>query len=384
MRNFPLLLIIGGMLLPTHAATGYAAFSVTQQGPGNPTPHGVHAEYYRGTNFEKKVLSRAESQVNYLFANQNWAPGIDEYNFSARWHGKLHPPLSGTYKLILRVDDGIRLWLGGKLLIDEWHGQSVITYTREVKLKAGGPYDLKIEYFNHHGPGAMQLFWEMPEETPSLAGTFGFRPKEIISEKYLFNPFTPLKSRPIAVKAAEKPARQTVPPTPVITRKPPVAKSTAKPPQKAARTAPASAGPPIVAGVLGNTAEKSVKEEAETFESLEKGKAVVLRKISFEQSRYILLPDSYAELDKLVTTLEKYPRLQIEIAGHTDGVGDPRLNQALSEHRAIVVTNYLMRKGIAENRLSAKGYGSSRPLAGNATEEERSQNRRVEFVIKEN
>jgi outer membrane protein OmpA-like peptidoglycan-associated protein len=163
-----------------------------------------------------------------------------------------------------------------------------------------------------------------------------------------------------------------------------VAKSTAKPPQKAARTAPASAGPPIVAGVLGNTAEKSVKEEAETFESLEKGKAVVLRKISFEQSRYILLPDSYAELDKLVTTLEKYPRLQIEIAGHTDGVGDPRLNQALSEHRAIVVTNYLMRKGIAENRLSAKGYGSSRPLAGNATEEERSQNRRVEFVIKEN
>ncbi len=284
----------------------------------------------------------------------------------------------------MRVDDGIRLWLGGKLLVDEWHSQSVTTYTRQVKLKAGGPYDLKIEYFNHHGPGAMQLFWEMPGENPSLAGTPGFRSREIISGKYLFNPPAPLTPKPVAVNAPEKPAKPAVPLTPVVIRKPPVVKSTATAPEKTTKPASASAAPPITAGVSGNTAEKVVKAEVKTFEGLEKGKAVVLRQISFEQSKYILLPDSYAELDKLVTTLEKYPRLQIEIAGHTDGVGDPRLNQALSEHRAIVVANYLMRKGIAENRLSAKGYGSSRPLAGNATEAERSQNRRVEFVIKEN
>lgn len=379
-----MLLIIAGMMFHNHPASGYAALAGVGQEPGNPTPHGVHAEYYRGTHFGEKILSRAEPQINYQWANQTWAPEIDELNFSAKWHGKLHPPVSGTYRLIMRVDDGIRLWLGGKLLVDEWHSQSVTTYTRQVKLKAGGPYDLKIEYFNHHGPGAMQLFWEMPGENPSLAGTPGFRSREIISGKYLFNPPAPLTPKPVAVNAPEKPAKPAVPLTPVVIRKPPVVKSTATAPEKTTKPASASAAPPITAGVSGNTAEKVVKAEVKTFEGLEKGKAVVLRQISFEQSKYILLPDSYAELDKLVTTLEKYPRLQIEIAGHTDGVGDPRLNQALSEHRAIVVANYLMRKGIAENRLSAKGYGSSRPLAGNATEAERSQNRRVEFVIKEN
>jgi outer membrane protein OmpA-like peptidoglycan-associated protein len=128
-------------------------------------------------------------------------------------------------------------------------------------------------------------------------------------------------------------------------------------------------------------AERDVAPETATFEELEPGKAVVLEGVRFEQSQYRLLPASYVQLDKLANTLLKYPHLTIEVAGHTDNVGDPRLNQALSEHRAMVVTHYLQRKGVAEGRIKARGYGGSRPVAPNTTETERSRNRRVEFTV---
>ena len=112
------------------------------------------------------------------------------------------------------------------------------------------------------------------------------------------------------------------------------------------------------------------------------GEAVVLRNVFFEQSDYRLLPASYAELDKLVRTMQQQPTLRIEIAGHTDNQGDPRLNLALSENRAKVVANYLIRHGIAEDRLDSKGYGGTRPLTDNVGEGSRAQNRRVEFVVK--
>jgi len=80
--------------------------------------------------------------------------------------------------------------------------------------------------------------------------------------------------------------------------------------------------------------------------------------------------------------LKKNPLWHIDVAGHTDNVGDPRLNLALSENRAKVVSNYLMRRGIADDRLIATGYGGTRPIADNSTEGGRSKNRRVEITIR--
>jgi outer membrane protein OmpA-like peptidoglycan-associated protein len=122
--------------------------------------------------------------------------------------------------------------------------------------------------------------------------------------------------------------------------------------------------------------------EPAVFDRLEAGKPVVLDHVLFEQSKYVLLPESYAELDKLVNTLKKYPAMRILVAGHTENVGDPRLNQALSEHRARVVANYLSRGGIAESRIETRGYGGTHPVAGNATEADRARNRRVEFTVR--
>ena len=108
----------------------------------------------------------------------------------------------------------------------------------------------------------------------------------------------------------------------------------------------------------------------------------VLQHVQFEQSSYILLSGSFPELDKLVQMLRANPAWRIELIGHTDNVGDPRVNQTLSEYRARIVMNYLTRHGVAEDRIDTKGYGGSRPVSGNDTEAGRAKNRRVEFVVK--
>ncbi|MBP6386676.1 MAG: OmpA family protein [Pseudarcicella sp.] len=116
------------------------------------------------------------------------------------------------------------------------------------------------------------------------------------------------------------------------------------------------------------------------FERIGKGKILILNNVYFEQSSFILQKESYTELDKLAAMLSQNPNSKIQITGHTDNIGDSRLNQALSENRAKVILNYLVAKGIAEERLSYKGYGGSQSIVDNTTEENRKKNRRVEIV----
>lgn len=117
------------------------------------------------------------------------------------------------------------------------------------------------------------------------------------------------------------------------------------------------------------------------LQPIEIGKKVVLKNIFFETAKYNLMPESEAELTKLVQFLEKNKALKVEIGGHTDNVGTQAYNQDLSENRAKSVYTYLIEKGIDASRLSYKGYNFSEPIAPNTTEEGRAQNRRTEFKI---
>jgi len=111
------------------------------------------------------------------------------------------------------------------------------------------------------------------------------------------------------------------------------------------------------------------------------GSKIALNNVWFVQSKPVLLTTSYDELDSLVQILKDYPTIKIEISGHTDNVGNPKLNQKLSEDRVEAIKKYLIDKGISASRLTGKGYGSTRPIASNAKEETRRLNRRVEFTI---
>jgi outer membrane protein OmpA-like peptidoglycan-associated protein len=103
--------------------------------------------------------------------------------------------------------------------------------------------------------------------------------------------------------------------------------------------------------------------------------------VFFETGQYALLPESEYELGKVVELLRQNPRLKVEIGGHTDNVGKPADNQRLSEQRAKAVRDYLISKGIAESSLTYKGYGESKPVASNDSEQGRAQNRRTEMKI---
>lgn len=110
-------------------------------------------------------------------------------------------------------------------------------------------------------------------------------------------------------------------------------------------------------------------------------KPIVLQNIFFETGSSKLLPSSYPELNKLLWTLRDNAQMKMEIRGHTDNVGTDEYNQQLSEDRAEAVYQYLIDRGIESGRLSYKGFGETRPVAGNETEAGRKQNRRTEFIV---
>ncbi len=105
-------------------------------------------------------------------------------------------------------------------------------------------------------------------------------------------------------------------------------------------------------------------------------------KIRFLSGRATIDPDSAGLLDRLIETALRCPTATVEIAGHTDTDGQDDFNQALSEKRAQAVTDYLVKAGLPADRFRTIGYGSTRPVAVNDTDEGKAENRRIEFVVR--
>lgn len=116
-------------------------------------------------------------------------------------------------------------------------------------------------------------------------------------------------------------------------------------------------------------------------QTLSVGSTLVLHDIYFQFDRSVILQQSYKELTRLLELMQDNPRLRIEIGGHTDDKGSVEYNRKLSESRAKAVADYLTSKGIDPKRLSYRGYGKSKPIEDNSTEEGRSKNRRVEIKV---
>ncbi|MEO6315912.1 MAG: OmpA family protein [Chitinophagaceae bacterium] len=117
------------------------------------------------------------------------------------------------------------------------------------------------------------------------------------------------------------------------------------------------------------------------LQPLEANASIVLKNIFFDVARFELKPESQVELDNVVTLMKDNPTLRIQISGHTDNVGKPTENIALSNNRAKAVVAYITAKGIDMRRLSFQGLGDSAPLADNKTEEGKAKNRRTELKV---
>ena len=129
-------------------------------------PGGLTGEYFKGSKLEgQPVVTRTDRQIDFRWRREP-IRGIPSREFSVRWTGKIKPTQSGDYQFVTRNDDGARLWVGGKLLKDEWAGRGTEANAGRIELEAGQAYDIKLEFFNRSGGAAMQLGWR--GATPSV------------------------------------------------------------------------------------------------------------------------------------------------------------------------------------------------------------------------
>lgn len=117
---------------------------------------------------------------------------------------------------------------------------------------------------------------------------------------------------------------------------------------------------------------------------IEIGQVFRLNNVFFDFDKYDLRPESNAELDRVVSFLREYPSVVIEMSAHTDSRGADAYNFTLSDNRARSVMNYILSKGILPARITSQGYGETKPVSTNETDEGRQLNRRVEFKIVKN
>lgn len=138
-------------------------------------------------------------------------------------------------------------------------------------------------------------------------------------------------------------------------------------------------------GYVSQTSTFSIEKGGTTernYELVSKGMILTLRGVYFEFGKAELRTESYPALTEAAQIMKDNPDIMVEIQGHTDAIGGDEANQKLSERRAYSVVNFMVQYGgIDPKRLAARGYGESKPIAPNDTDEGRQLNRRVEFVI---
>ncbi|MEN6623200.1 MAG: OmpA family protein [Smithella sp.] len=143
---------------------------------------------------------------------------------------------------------------------------------------------------------------------------------------------------------------------------------------------PAQQAPPPPPPVEKPAPKEEMKPEAQAEpEILEKGRTTL--NVQFDTGKAIIKKSSYKDIDKLVDVMKNYPDLNVTIEGHTDNVGKAAGNKKLSQKRADAVKAYMVKQGIDTKRVTAKGYGSEKPIASNATKAGKAKNRRVEAAV---
>jgi beta-glucosidase len=150
-----------GATLSGEAVIPVPASVLTLAGKG--TPAGDKGEYFNNQELQGgPAVVRTDERIDFDWGRYKPAPQVGENNFSARWTGKLTPTESGTYRLGATADDGVRLYLDGRLLVDAWASNPTKTVTKEVDLEAGRAYDVRMEYFQYNREAIAKLVWAYP------------------------------------------------------------------------------------------------------------------------------------------------------------------------------------------------------------------------------
>jgi RHS repeat-associated protein len=142
-----------------------------------PPTNGLRGEYYSGVNFTNLKLNRYDSTLDFDWGGGSPDPSVAADNFSVRWRGSVQATTSGTYTFYTESDDGVRLWVNGQLLVDNWTDHAPTENSGTISLTAGQRYDVLLDYYERGGGAVLKLRWLPPGGT-----------KQIIPASQLFPP----------------------------------------------------------------------------------------------------------------------------------------------------------------------------------------------------
>jgi outer membrane protein OmpA-like peptidoglycan-associated protein len=134
-------------------------------------------------------------------------------------------------------------------------------------------------------------------------------------------------------------------------------------------------------GHAGSSEAQALDTAHSETRDVDRGVVLTLGDVVFDAGKASLQPSAMTAIDRLAQLLGVYPERSVRIEGHTDSLGDDAANQLLSERRAAAVRDALLARGVAAARVEAVGYGETRPIADNRTENGRQNNRRIEIVL---
>jgi vibriolysin len=137
--------------------------------PVAPAVSGLLGRYYSSTRFDgAPKLSRADATVNFNWGTASPGAGVPADQFSARWTGYVTPAYSQTYTFYARTDDGARLWVDDRLVIDKWINQASTEWSGSVALQANRPYSIRLEMYDNSGGAVSQLSWSSASQPKQI------------------------------------------------------------------------------------------------------------------------------------------------------------------------------------------------------------------------
>jgi beta-glucosidase len=131
--------------------------------PANIQGQGLKAEYFKNPRLEgQPALTRIDAVLDFNWEDDPPAPGIEKDNYSVRWTGTLTPPISRKYTFYTASDDGVRLFIDGKKVIDNWTDHGTTVDSAMIQLVSGKSYDIIVEFYEHGGSAVLTLGWDLP------------------------------------------------------------------------------------------------------------------------------------------------------------------------------------------------------------------------------
>ncbi len=124
-------------------------------------PSGITGEYYNDINFSNKVFTRTDASIDFTW-NKSPGAGVNEDHFSVRWSGFILSPFTGLVTFFTNSDDGVKLWVDGQVLFEDWHSHGAKDNSGTIWLQAGGLYSFRLDYFDDTSVASVSLSWSAP------------------------------------------------------------------------------------------------------------------------------------------------------------------------------------------------------------------------------